>query len=261
MNFFDLARDILLEYSPNDPIPELNRRQKGLGIFLVGPPASGKTRFREKFIEPKQGDIKTFSTDDIAKTRKGEFSDLDLDPGEYPDNTSDLRHSYVKSFVQSSYQDNFILDTTGIDPNKETGVSDRIKEVYDLAKENGYDIIFIHLLTSVGEGIARVRQRNRDQDQPRTDIEYAKKTYTGPEDMDRENFAKPDEEEGGVDWEREPLSTKMAQKIMTTFTKWGNDPYYIILNLGRQGKFLKYEGGKIKVYSGDEYVPVNKQSS
>lgn len=265
--FTDLLQEIYLsEVSKNDPIPELTRKKSGLAIFLIGPPASGKSTFHRNFIVPRQGNIKRFSTDDISDLRNlkdPEFADYE--EGDYIPGSSGFVRAYIEQFVKSNNNDNFVWDATGRDPEK-------IKPVYDTVRENGYDVMFIHLLISVEKALARVKKRNVGKTQPETDIAYTKGSYTEPEmlrkfgDEDAEKYNVGKDEEDQIDpvfkagefasFAKEALSTNKAQSIINKYSEWDHIGYYLVVDLDDKRLWMKYENGKLKVRKNDRYVDV-----
>jgi len=239
----DVIKEIFLkEVSPQDPIAELTRNNKWTAFILVGGPASGKTHFYENFIVPRQGKIKRFSTDDISDLRrKWDPEHQDKEEGEYVPGSSALRRQYIENFVENTNGENIVVDTTGRDPKK-------LKPVYEKLSESGYDIVFIHMLVPVKKALARVKKRNVDKDQPETDVEYTKGWYTDPEQLGSEEFAS---------FAHEALSTNRAQGIMKKYSKWqGVENYYIVVNVGDDRIFMKYENGSLKVQKADRYEKV-----
>ena len=121
------------EYSKNDPIPEINRKQDKLGIVLLGLPGSGKSTFAKKFIIPHNSNIKTFSTDDVSLR----FS---KDPNRYYPGASELNILALKSYMKSGQ--NFIYDTTGSNDKN-------VFDITKLAHQNGYSVMFILILIDI----------------------------------------------------------------------------------------------------------------
>ena len=121
------------EYSKNDPIPEINRKQEKLGIVLLGLPGSGKSTFAKKFIIPHNSNIKTFSTDDVSLR----FS---KDPNRYYPGASELNILALKSYMKSGQ--NFIYDTTGSNDKN-------VFDITKLAHQNGYSVMFILILIDI----------------------------------------------------------------------------------------------------------------
>lgn len=199
----------LLEYSKNDPIPEVNRQDKNLAIFLLGPPGSGKGTFYREFILPKQRNIRTFNADDISNLRTN-------DPLAYAPGSSELSKKYVSYFVQTGQ--NFVYDLTG-------NTFNLVKPVYDLARENGYNVIFIHLLIPVQKAKRRISQRNLARTQPKVDMKYLQKSY------------------------------KSAQRLISQYAKLNPDNYYVIVNTDDEYQFMRYDNGKMLVRKNDKYVP------
>lgn len=246
-----LRKSVLNEYSQNDPIPELTRRNKWTAFFIVGGPASGKTHFYNNFIYDRVGKyIKRFSTDDIADLRrKWDPEHSDKEEGEYVPGSSAYRRRYIEQFLEYTNGENIVIDTTGNDPKDDDDDPNEVKQVHDLLVDSGYDIVFIQMVVPVGKALARVKKRNKSRDQPETDVEYTKGWYTDPEQLTRDEFAS---------FTKEALSTNRAQRIIKKYSKWeGVINYYIVINIGDDRVFLKYENGQLKVRKNDSYEPVN----
>jgi predicted ABC-type ATPase len=143
------------EHSKNDPIPELARSEK-LGVILLGAPGIGKSTFISKFIQPRNPNIKTFSTDDVSLT-------FTKDPETYHQTASKLNLERLFYFIDS--QKSFIYDTTG------TQIQN-IKNIYEKSIQNGFDIIFIHLIGSLE--MAEKGNLQRDRSVP---IDYLLNSY------------------------------------------------------------------------------------
>ena len=137
------------EWSKNDPIPELNKKSK-LGIILLGAPGVGKSTFVKNFIHPRNFNIKTFSTDDVSLM-------FTKDPNAYHKGSSELNLNRLRGFMKSGQS--FIYDTTGTQ-------EENIINITQKARENGYDVIFIHIIApldvSIKQNLGRDRQVPED---------------------------------------------------------------------------------------------------
>jgi predicted kinase len=205
-----LFENFILEYSKNDPIPELDRIKTKLAVFVFGPPASGKSTLIKNFIMSR-AQFKVINTDNISAIRKkipgisSKLHDKDVnlsDPNLYVPGTSTVARNYIKSIFNSSDQ-NVIYDTTGND-------YENVISLTNLAKDNGYTVIFIHVLAPVVQGIKGNNQRDRHVNQ-----EFLKKSY------------------------------EKSQSLMKYFAMAKPDNYYVITQLAGQYKFYKYENGKL----------------
>jgi len=135
------------EHSKNDPIPELVRSEK-LGVILLGTPGIGKSTFISNFIQPRNPNIKTFSTDDVSLT-------FTKDPKTYHQTASKLNLDRLFHFIDSNRS--FIYDTTGTQ-------LENIRNIFEKATQNGFDVIFIHLVGSLE--MAELGNLGRDRKVP-----------------------------------------------------------------------------------------------
>jgi predicted kinase len=133
------------EWSKNDPIPELNSKDK-IGIILLGPPAVGKSTFATNYIIHKNRDIKIFSTDDVSLTRTKDHS-------QYKKGSSELNVKRLKLFIKTG--GSFIYDTTGTQ-------KENISSITKLAHSEGYQVIFIHLIGTLDMSLKQNIQRERN---------------------------------------------------------------------------------------------------
>ena len=143
MNIFSFTK-FLEEHSKNDPIPELVRSNR-LGVILLGAPGIGKSTFISKFIRPRNPNIKTFSTDEVSLK-------FTKDPKSYHSTASKLNLERLFYFIDNGLS--FIYDTTGTQ-------LENIKNIYNKSIQNGFDIIFIHLIGSLEMAQAGNLQRDR----------------------------------------------------------------------------------------------------
>ena len=133
------------EVSKNDPIPEITRMDKGLGIILLGTPGAGKSTFVDNFISTKNKKFKKFSTDDVSLL-------YTKDPKVYHEGSYELNIKKLLLYMNSG--DNFIYDTTGT-------IEKNINEITISAKELGYKIIFILMVVD----IETTRKQNKERGQ------------------------------------------------------------------------------------------------
>lgn len=155
MNVLKFQQYIKEEYSKNDPIPELNTKDR-LCIILMGTPAVGKTTFIKNNIKTKQ-DIKVFSTDDVSLK-------ITKDPNIYHPNSSSLNIKMIFNFIKTGQS--FIYDTTGT--HRET-----ITKIVDESSSKDYKIVFIHLVSTLNNSLERNKLRDRNVDE-----DYLKMSYS-----------------------------------------------------------------------------------
>jgi predicted kinase len=142
------------EWSKNDPIPELNEKNK-LGIILMGTPGLGKSYFSKNYIQPRQ-EIKTFSTDDVSMK-------FTKDPNKYYPGAADLNIRGLLKFMDNG--NSFIYDTTGTHP-------DQIFKIVQKAKKSGYKILFIHLVGPLDLSLKQNQLRDRQVDPEYIEFSY-----------------------------------------------------------------------------------------
>lgn len=254
IKFKDLLNElILLEVSKNDPIPELTRKMSNMAIFLIGPPASGKSTFFANFIRPKQKQIKRFSTDKISDIRRRNDPEYQhKKKGSYIEGSSAFNLNYLEQFIENSNNANFVWDTTGKDPRD-------LRPIYDSVREHGYEVIFIHLLIPAKTALQRVKKRNKAAEQPKTDTGYVRKSYTGiPKTNTPFKSPSKDKIEMATKYGEivgEILSTAGAQKIITVYSKWNPDNYYLVVDGGKRRMFMKYDNG-LQIRKNDRYVSI-----
>ncbi len=136
---------IVNENSKNDPIPEINQGGK-LGIVLIGAPGIGKSTFAKNYITHKNQNIKIFSTDDVSLT-------LTKQHDVYRRGSSELNLKKLFMFMKSG--GSFIYDTTGV---KKQNVESVTKE----ARDNGYNIVYVHLVGTLDLSLKQNLQRERN---------------------------------------------------------------------------------------------------
>lgn len=194
--------NVILENSKNDPIPEITQGGK-LGIVLIGAPGIGKSTFAKNYISHKNQNIKIFSTDDVSLT-------LTKQHDVYRRGSSELNLKKLFMFMKSG--GSFIYDTTGV---KKQNVENVTKE----ARDNGYNIIYMHLMGTLDLSIKQNLQRERNV----------------PENVIKNIYAE-------------------QFKNMKYFSSLNPDNYYIIYNIDGKYKFMKYDGKKLLKRKVDRYV-------
>ena len=193
---------IVNENSKNDPIPEINQGGK-LGIVLIGAPGIGKSTFAKNYITHKNQNIKIFSTDDVSLT-------LTKQHDVYRRGSSELNLKKLFMFMKSG--GSFIYDTTGV---KKQNVENVTKE----ARDNGYNIVYVHLVGTLDLSLRQNLQRERNV----------------PEDVIKNIYS-------------EQFTN------MKYFSSLNPDTYYIVYNIDGKYKFMKYDGQKILKRKSDRYV-------
>lgn len=225
------------EWSKNEPIPEILDKPKGLAIFLIGTPGIGKSTFVNKFIHPKNPNIKDFSTDDVSllftKDPNVYYTGKEKPEGGKTSNASQLNLKKMKMFMTTG--NSFIYDTTGAGKEYTDKGFEHVKEMFDLARENRYEIIFIHLLSTLQTSIDQDKLRDRHVDPHYIQWAYAKQM-------------------GGE------IDGKKVEGNMPRYKALGPDEYYVILSINRKYTFMKFIDGKLAQKKGDRYVPLNKYS-
>lgn len=193
---------IFEEFSKNDPIPEITTSKK-LAIILLGPPGIGKSTFASNFITHKNRAIKIFSTDDVSLT-------LSKDPNVYRKGASELNLKRLRIYMNSG--GSFIYDTTGT--HKEN-----IENITKLARDNSYDVIYIHLMGTLDLSLKQNSQRSRN-----VDDEFLKLAY------------------------------QTQFKNMKFFSSLNPNKYYIVYNIDGKYKFMQYKDGELLKRKVDKYI-------
>ncbi len=226
------------EWSKNEPIPEILDKPKGLAIFLIGAPGIGKSTFVNKFVHPKNPNIKDFSTDDISllytKDPNVYYKGKDLPGGDRTSNASQLNLKKMKLFMSTG--NSFIYDTTGSGKEYTDTGFEHVKDTFDSARENGYEIVFIHMLSTLQTSIDQDKLRDRHVDPHYIQWAYAKQMG------------------GTIDGQR-------VEGNMQRYKALGPDQYYVVLSIDRKYTFMKYVDGKLCRKKGDRYVPLNESVS
>ncbi len=163
----------LLEWSKNEPIPELHDDR--VFVILLGAPGAGKSYFTKEFLM-KYRKFKIVDPDEINKQRNLHGVNPDkskINPKEahkhISGNTS-LVSNYIKKIISTDGKDSaLIYDTTGSNV-------DNITEVSKIAKDNGYTtvLILIHrdLDSSKASAISRSHLTGRQ-----VDTDYLESVY------------------------------------------------------------------------------------
>ena len=223
------------EWSRNEPIPEILDKPKGLAIFLIGAPGIGKSTFINKFVHPKNPNIKDFSTDDVSllftKDPNVYYKGKETPEGGMTSNAAQLNLKKMEQFMKTG--NSFIYDTTGAGKEYTDKGYKHIKKMFDLARESRYEIVFIHLLSTLQTSIDQDKLRDRHVDQHYIEWAYAKQMG------------------GMVDGTR-------IEGNMPRYKALGPDHYYVVLSIEKKYRFLKFVDGKLCKKKGDRYVPMNE---
>jgi predicted kinase len=226
------------EWSKNEPIPEILDKSKGLAIFLIGTPGIGKSYFVNKFIHPKNPNIKDFSTDDVSllftKDPNVYYRGKEKPEGGRTSNASQLNLKKIQMFMTTG--NSFIYDTTGAGKENTDKGFEHIKEMFDIARENKYEIVFIHLLSTLQTSINQDKMRDRHVDTHYIEWAYAKQM-------------------GGI------IDGEKVEGNLPRYKALGPDHYYVILSIDRKYSFFKFIDGKLARKKGDKYVPMNESAS
>ena len=133
----------------------------------------------------------------------------------------------MEKFMET--RQNFIYDTTGAGKEYTDKGFEHIKEIYDRARENGYKIIFIHLLSTLQTSIEQDKQRSRHVDPHYIQWAYAKQMG------------------GYVDGQK-------VEGNMKRYKELGPDEYYLVTSINKKYKFYKFVNGKLASRRGDRYI-------
>jgi hypothetical protein len=165
---------------------------KKVAIFLIGPPASGKSTFIKNFIFKSMRNFKIFNSDDAmidlvkigkepevrtAEQRKEKYLkiksaiekllvkyDIELnlsdeqiysmmDNNIYIPEVTSFLDNRLKTFIQNS-SSNFVYETTGSNTKK-------TKDFINLSKNNGYEPMIISISTNIKDAIIGNLNRER----------------------------------------------------------------------------------------------------
>ena len=145
---------------------------------------------------------------------------------------------FVDKFIHTKNQNikDFSTDDVSLlftkDPNEYKGF-EHIKEMFDLSRENQYEIIFIHLLSTLQTSIDQDKLRDRHVEPHYIEWAYAKQL-------------------GGM------VDGEMVEGNMPRYKALGPDEYYVILSIDKKYSFFKFIDGKLARKKGDKYVPMNE---
>lgn len=162
--------------------------------------------FAKNFITNKNRNIKIFSTDDISYTFTKQHNT-------YRKGSSEINLKKLDMFMESG--GSFIYDTTGVQ-------HENVSNITTKARENGYDVIFIHLMAPLDTSLRQNQERERN-----VPDYYIKHAY------------------------------ERQYKNMHYFSNLNPDSYYIVYSIDGKYKFMKFEDGQILKRKVDKYIPLN----
>lgn len=222
---------ILEEVSKNEPIPEIIGVERGLAIFLIGAAGVGKSYFVTNHIHTKNANFKDFSTDDVSllltKDPNVYLKERDIEDDIRNKNASELNLLKMRTFMQTGQ--NFIYDTTGAGKEFTDRGFEHVNDIYVKARESGYKVIFIHLLSTLQTSIDQNTSRSRQVDPHYIRWAYAKQMG------------------GEID----------GQKIEGNIQRYkalNPDSYYVVTSINQKYKFYKFIDGKLAVRKNDRYI-------
>lgn len=221
-SFIEESRGMPVAQRVGIPLPELKEKNK-IAIFMLGPPASGKSTFVKKVILPINDKFKQVNSDDISmiiQKWKEEGGSSDFVATFDPDRKATSKaHSYISQMIKSG--NNFIYDTTGSALNVTL-------EFANIARDNGFKVIFIHVLVDLKTALERVQTRGRANTQPPVDREYVITSHKG------------------------------AVSLIKSYIKgldWSTDSYYAVTTNNFELNFYKFtKSGKIFHYFNRSYI-------
>ena len=223
------------EWSKNEPIPEILDKPKGLAVFLIGSPGIGKSTFVNKFLHPKNPNIKDFSTDDISllytKDPNVYYTGKEKPDGTKTSNAAKLNLKKMKLFMNTG--NSFIYDTTGAGKKYTDSGFQHIKEIFQLAKEKKYEIVFIHLLSTLQTSLNQNKLRDRF-----VDPDYILWAYT--------------KQMGGQ------INGQKVEGNLNRYKELNPNSYYVVLSINQKYNFFKFINGKLAKRKGDKYIPIKE---
>lgn len=243
--FNEKGRGLDVELRVGTPIPELKLKNK-IAIFMLGPPASGKSTFVKKVILPINDNFKQINSDDISmivQKWKEEGGKKDFITTFNPARQSTTKtHAYILQMIKSG--NNFIYDTTGQS-------FDTVNEFSNIARNNNYKCIFIHVLVDLKTAIERNSIRLKKNTQPPVDIDYIKVSHKGVVSLIKKYIE-------NIDWEKDSYYVVTTKDFELNFYKiiknnilfyW--DRTYINTNMTIADFYKKLNEGLRKFYGYD----------
>jgi len=233
--FFDTILD-LQEVEHNDYVYDVVLDEHHNFIGGNVPTILHNSTFVNKFIHTKNPNIKDFSTDDISllytKDPNVYYRGKEKEDGTRTANASELNLKKIKTFMTTG--NSFIYDTTGAGKEYTDKGFQHVKDMFYSARENNYEIIFIHLLSTLQTSIDQDKLRDRHVDPHYIQWAYAKQMG------------------GEID------GTKVEGN-MPRFKALKPDQYYVILSINKKYTFYKYINDRLAQKKGSKYVPMNKE--
>jgi predicted kinase len=222
---------ILEEVSKNEPIPEIIGKNRGLAVFLIGSPGIGKSYFVKNHIHTKNRNIKDFSTDDVSllytKDPNVYYTGRELTSGERTSNASEMNLKKMEKFMETGQS--FIYDTTGAGKEFTDRGFEHIKEIFDKAREFNYEIVFIHLLSTLQTSIDQDKLRDRHVNPHYIQWAYAK-------------------QQGGE------IDGQKVEGNIQRYKSLNPDAYYLVTSIDKKYKFYKFIDGKLAIRKNDRYI-------
>lgn len=193
----------LYENSKNEPIPELRHLNKKLCILMLGTPGIGKSTYVKNHILPKNNTFKIIDPDAMTYT-------MTKNPSVHDSRFGGIAMDFLLTTAKQGT--NIIYDVSG------NSVA-RIEYVFNFLKNEGYTIIFIHLLSDFNT----ISNQNSSR-QRKVPIEYLTQYY------------------------------KNSQKLIQYYSKLPYDNYYVVTLLNNKYKYYKYENGHLLRHKNDKYA-------
>ena len=175
MNFIKKYGDFINEISRNEPIPELYG--DNIALFLIGPPASGKSTMRQNILNKN----KSFNIIDPDETSRILMKHKDklksFSSRVRPNGVSNLKKELTKRFIFNLESgNNIIYDSTGND-------KELLSELISKAKQYKHKVLFIHILPETLEDSIRMEDIRRKEIGRGVDEDYLIQTYNNTNEL------------------------------------------------------------------------------